>query len=467
MSSIAENLRDVCVFLDTHVFLHYEHITQIDWPSLMACESVTLVVAYNVIKELEEKKVLGRPPALRERASQAVSYLGRALDCSDDIRPNVNVVTWLDTPAISDPKLSHYISDDRLIAALLSFRQLHDSKTVVLSTNDMGLGLKAKSYGVRIFSLPDSLRRELDVDETEAELRRARNQLAKYESRNPKLSVVLEDNSTSTVFRTAKPIEYLDGKATRLVAEEKIKYPHMTTSAARRRSDENTLAFLGLGKLSEPPFLGAIGGNPWGVTDEDIESYNRDLDYYFARYANYIRDDWDHQDYLKRIFKLVFFIRNDGSAPANDIEVGLHFPDGFSVLDADDLPEEPSPPNPPRRPTSPLQNILDARSGIGYSSLLRTSMMPHFTMPTFPTLPPNVSGFSIKKVKSYNVSCDIRHLKHACSEEIGVLHLAYASWDDIKSFHVDATIKADELPTPLHSQIHVRFQSSVEPEVDS
>jgi len=52
---------------------------------------------------------------------------------------------------------------------------------------------------------------------------------------------------------------------------------------------------------------------------------------------------------------LIFAVTHDGTAPADDVDITLHFPDGLDVVASDDTPRKPRKPQPPVQPRSPME----------------------------------------------------------------------------------------------------------------
>ena len=89
-------------------------------------------------------------------------------------------------------------------------------------------------------------------------------------------------------------------------------------------------------------------------------------------------------------------LRNDGTRPAEGIEVELHFPDDLALVASQDLSEgmkEPAPPAPPK--SRPLEHRAFA---IGHSTLSALNMAD--------LQPRNVSEPQIRKSNSYDVPDD-------------------------------------------------------------
>src|SRR5690606_14834536 len=92
------------------------------------------------------------------------------------------------------------------------------------------------------------------------------------------------------------------------------------------------------------------------ISDSEYERYNRERDKYFKQCEVYFSDLRAYQQQC--CAELNLFVRNEGGAPAEDVDLLIHFPDGFELYTEDDLPEEPEAPRPPSEPLSTFQQMM-------------------------------------------------------------------------------------------------------------
>ena len=78
-------------------------------------------------------------------------------------------------------------------------------------------------------------------------------------------------------------------------------------------------------------------------------------------------------------------------------------------------------------------------------------------IPSFARLGPpgNVSSLSIKKSNSYDVTASIRRVKHGTQEALPGIFLQFASYDAARSFQVEYTIRAANLPDSAEGVMNV------------
>jgi hypothetical protein len=97
---------------------------------------------------------------------------------------------------------------------------------------------------------------------------------------------------------------------------------------------------------------------------------------------------------------------NEGTCPAQDLDVFLHFPDGFALVAESGLPKKPRMPDPPNRPRTLAETVA---SGFQIPDFLARS--PSINFPEIPR-PTNVSKPLIRRTRSYDVEVSIAILKH-------------------------------------------------------
>ena len=422
-------------FLDTNTFLHFPRPDHLDWPELLQASDVRLIIAPVVVRELNRHKDFPTSIKTRERAATALRMLDK---WSDDpspvlIRQSVELYFRVQDPLIDFAafNLSRDISDDHLIATILEHGMGADQGIILLVTADLGLKLKAKTHQIPVFQLPANLRLPDEVlpeekvqRELEAELKRLRDRLPQVKLLFPNHEQHLKFQLPSLDQATLETLSATDLRT----KHPKMEVPKSTSS----RQSEHYLA-----SLSEIP-------------QEDIEKYNEQLDKFYAKYEEYASLLELFHALRGRMVCVDILAANDGTCPAQDVHVFVHFPDGFDLLTEDALPQEPLEPKPPRKPETRAE--LMARAFQIPSSLYWES--PHISLPPMTTRPANVSRPSIRRTKSYDVKVSITVLRHGLTEALAPLYLIFESRESIRSFTIDYRIHAANLPDFSVGQLH-------------
>ena len=185
------------VFIDANTALHFKRPDQIDWRTLANANEVVLVAAPVLLRELEEQKVINGSSKLKGRAANYIKWLHQFVRHPEtEVRAGVRWWFLPDEPQLdfAAERLSQTIADDHLIASVLHYTR-QSGVSVLVATADLGLEVKLRSRGIGVLELPDDLRLPTEPDPIELENRNLRRQIARFEARMPKLSVVFEGSA--------------------------------------------------------------------------------------------------------------------------------------------------------------------------------------------------------------------------------------------------------------------------------
>ncbi len=421
-------------FLDTNTFLHFPRPDQLDWPELLQATDVRLIIAPVVIRELNRHKDFPTSNKTRERAATVLRMLDKWSDEPSPvlIRKSVELQFRVQDPLIDFAafNLSRDILDDHLIATILEHRIGADQDTLVLVTADVGLKLKAKTHQITVFRLPANLRLPDEVLPEEKRRRELETELKRLRDRSPQLRLLFDNHEPHV--KVQLPFSDQPTLETLSAIELRTKHPKMQVpKPALSRQSEMFLA-----SLNE-------------ISPEDIEKYNQQLEKFYAAFEEYTSNLKFLYALRGRMICVNILAENDGTCPAQDVHVFVHFPDGFDLLTEDTLPKEPPRPKPPHKPETPAETMARA---FQVPSLY--SFSPHLNVPSMTTGPANVSRPSIRRTKSYDVEVSITVLRHGFSEALDPLYLIFESRKSIRSFTIDYRIHAANLPDPSVGQLH-------------
>ncbi len=95
----------------------------------------------------------------------------------------------------------------------------------------------------------------------------------------------------------------------------------------------------------------------WSVSAEEIDRYNAELEAYLTAFEKHLQRLRSLQDLRARTLRLDLIIINEGSYPAEDVLIDMHFPDGFRLINEGQLPKAPTAPDAPERPKTELERI--------------------------------------------------------------------------------------------------------------
>jgi hypothetical protein len=424
------------IFLDTNVFEQFQPIGSIDWLDLAKCTSATLLVPSVVLSELTEHKDSAGRERLRRRAGDAIRELrGYSQQMGIvEIRPGVSIVIRPKEPSIKFALhgLVETVKDDRLIAAAIEFESENKEHQghVMIATGDFGLEMKASTYRqLSPLILPEALRIPEQTDEEIKKIRQLEAQVRQLQSRCPSLRLTFEDGANLNVLKLRRP-QPVD---TNLI---KIKIEDLK---------------------AERPYLAAHPSPPsgWAFTllDRDsVEKYNKKLANYYQQLEAYLLQRADLANWARLTGKIELVLINEGTEPGSNIEVDVHFPDGFQVLRKGELPEIPKEPEPPLTPDQQLKKSMFPDFGNLASSL-------NYLPPRIgPLVQPNVRLADVKKTKSYLAQFEVDSLMHTRTERLPVLYLHFESESEAKSFQLDYKIVGANVPQVVEGTMHVRVE---------
>ena len=441
------------VFLDTNVYLHYQPVDQIDWLGLLKADAVTIVVPQVTIRELNTLKDLRASPRVSRRAGEVLKTLWGLFESESEarIRERVTVRLQEREPNVDfgEYDLVREVRDDCLIAAVIMCQTETPDAETTLVTSDAGVGLlaKARRLGISALRLPGILRLPEETDPREERIRALEQELSVLKLKTPQLSLTFPDGSQCARLVLPPPIQPTQKELDNRLADIKQRHPKLGQQP-KPPADVSEL----VRSIAETSTIRLSFDT---VSPEDIAKYNSQLEEYYKRYAQYLQSDLQFRNLQRRTIELTVLIANDGTAPAEDMDVSMIFPDGLELLTDADYPAPPSPPGPPSKPLTPMEKLVQ-QTRMPHDMLLPPSWhaLESTTHPLDVT-PPNISPPSIRRTDSYEVELDVARIKHRTQETCLSLHVVFDTFDSAQSFHIDYSILAANVPQEITGQLHV------------
>src|SRR5664280_168504 len=189
----------VHLVLDANSLMHFQRPDQIDWPAMLKCRSVSLIITPVLLREIEDQKVTNRSRKLRDRAQAVVALIANFIENEGhpEIRKGVTLSFVRHSPLIdfAKHKLLHSIFDDELIATAIEYQAENDCR-VAIFTADTGLRLKLPAHKLRPVIPPEELRLPDEPDELEKENSKLKTELARHQNRLPRLQFTFIDGAS-------------------------------------------------------------------------------------------------------------------------------------------------------------------------------------------------------------------------------------------------------------------------------
>jgi hypothetical protein len=421
-------------FLDTNVLLHYPLPDQVDWPGVMATREATVVIAPVVFRELNRHKDEPESRRLRDRAATVLKWFDTFIDePTRQLRESVSLLLLPAEPTIDFGvnRLSRELNDDWLLASILQFQNESPEKKTVLVTEDRGLKVKAMGHGLTVVRLPETLRLPDEPDEIEKRLRQTEDELRRLQNAIPDLRLAFEDGNQHARVVVRPLVELTAQQVAEIVANVKVKYPQKTYGGAHAGTPVSPLAVA---------LASALDGG-----------YNSKLETFYSDYEKYLYELVEFEDKKRRTFKLELRLSNAGKCPATNVHVFLHFPDGIAVYDEDSYEKTFVEPTEPEAPVEGYN-----ASVVGLANPLSFAM-PH--LPTIPSPFANVTGWTVKRSNSIDLSSQVKELTHGLEVSLERLYVLFESRESVRSFQIDYELLAGNIPEKTPGKLHLIVES--------
>lgn len=434
------------IFLDTNIFLHFKFFVEIPWQSLYG-ESYLIVLAPVVVDELDKhkrhpngkiasraKKVLARFESIvSESGSFPLLYLAK--------RPALETFQRL--------QLDRQEQDDCILATIVEFSLEYEKEEIIFISNDTGPRFRASSLGIKTGQLQEEFLNPSEISEEQKQIQKLIQENNKLKNGMPKLALTFEDGTTLLKAKL-RPIlkseqEYLEPLFSDVVGQ----YEEMAYEDPEKKNQEIDEKLKSVTNVIEQLQLISLK-DPWRfnqVTKEQVETYNSELQYFFTRYREYLEKDYKYNKLLSLTLPIDLKMHNKGNAPAVDIDIWLHFPDGFKLLSEDDFPEEPQEPSPPRKPNGRYDFDTLNFSALPYIHSFKGGGN------SIPDI--NFNKPEIKETNSYEVDIHYKNLKHFQSVAIDPLLVVYSSASKIINFTIEYKIIVGNFPEPFVGSLSV------------
>lgn len=423
------------IFIDTNIALHFKRPEYIDWCKIVECDHVYLVATQTLLHEIDEKAYSASSRRLRRRADSFARNLDKYID-----GPHIQVrhgVYWRFlhyTPYINfrEYQLSENVNDDHIIAAVLCYTDYEPSDSLYVATNDRPLKVKLKYNNISILELPEEYRAADEPDPVEQERDQLKKNLARERDRAPALT--LQAHSGASFFEVAPEAPNLSN----IPDLTEIKQTHGKLHRQGEPSQtQNSLEAAE--RITQR--MGLLG-----VPDYQIDHYNKKLDKFYERYAQYLEKIREWQERIAGFVPVELKLVNDGRGPANNIHITLWFPKDVVLYSANDVPQRPEAPKPPDKPSI---------ANIGLASL-SPPMVPR--MMDYPVGPPRLDGVPKIDLFDSDVTIHVSALSHTFEKAIDLFYVSLEGMQEWRSFSFDYEIVADETPDPINGCLHVKLK---------
>ena len=427
--------------IDTTVPLHYKSIDQIDWSDISGGKIPTIYVPLVVIEELDKQKDQHKLRKMRERARKALALIYENTDenLSGRLRNNVQLVVESKDPEIDwdDLNLDKNKPDHRVIASTLSLAS--DSNQVAVVQRDYGIKLTLRRLKLQSIELPTELQLEDALDESDREIKELRLENERLKSQFPKLCLESGEKSNRGLIVVDPELpSYSTTEQEEILERFREKYPLIKMENIRSGLSSSALGFMGR-----------------EITDKQRKDYNDDLYTFYEEHLNWIVKTRDFKNKRSLLMPLGLWVANNGSCPAQDVDVEVRFPNFVSVsLDENTLSLPPKP-KPPERP-KPRQINISPLTPIRPFPIGPVSFNPS-SLKDLINSPPEASIYEDERGTCVTMHWD--SIKHDYRHRIlPVPHVQFESYESLKGFQLKYWISAANLPSASEGTFDVEVK---------
>ncbi|MGE9310140.1 PIN domain-containing protein [Niabella sp. CJ426] len=439
------------LFLDTNIFLHFQYFEEIPWKEIANSQDFNIVVAPIVLDELDKHK---RNPKskIATRAKKVLSRI-EVITQNPDSYP---LQYWPIRPSnetLEINQLDRNEQDDLLMASMIEFSAKMQNEAFLI-TNDTGPLLRARSVNLKVIKISDKYLTPIEQSEKEKELIKVKKELELLKNVLPKTELTFKDKNEFIEVKLHHMAETIDDYVTRNYTGEVTELQPLIYIDAKEKERQLKQkieeASTNLEKLNLKMREGLSFGE---LTKEQIEQYNNELNEYKVDYGMFVRKKYAYERFISLSFPVELILSNVGTAPANDIDIWLHFPDGFKLINEGDRPAEPQPPRPPYRP----KHRFDMEGSPFFPGNFRFPSERRY--PELPSL--NSDKPNIRQTNSYEVTIQINSLKHYQLYNIDPLIVVFEGPEQISNFAIDYRVVIGNLPQPVSGKLHVKVSSGL------
>lgn len=423
------------VFLDTNIFLHYKQFDQIDWLSVCSTSECELVITPIVIDELDKHKVGNTK--ISKRARNILTQIEKLYETGNfEIRENVTIKIINDKPKLDTYTrfgLNYEEQDHRIFACIIEYRENNPSCEISLLTGDVGPRIRARQFDIDVIKPPEKYFISPGETDEEKTIRKLEHENVFLKSRIPILTLEFEDGKEFYKIKKGEQSSEKEKFVNENLDNKKNELKHLVYE---ENIYDNPMAAL-LQKM-----------NTSSLSSEQIEKYNNELDSYFEDYKEFLNKKFEFIENKKLSHNITIYLSNNGSIPAENVDIHIHFPDGFDLIELEDYPKPPKEPKPPYKPKSRFDF-----EGLGLS--------PNFPN-LYPSFPSNsrieINKPTIRKTNSYVVDFQINYLKHHYKAKLDTLVMIYESFENQQNFKIEYILSAANMPDIIRGNLNLIYE---------
>ena len=419
------------VFLDTNIYLEFKPFYEIKWDKIVNDE-FTILVPLVVLSELDKYKTSSNKKKA-ERAKKLTKKIEFIVEGKEKYS-NLEIIYYHpEEKYFTEYGFDKQQQDDKLLATVLSYFSKNPNSTIKLISYDTGVRLRAKSLKIEVELMPETYLIPQELDESTKKLEKLSRELLMLKNRMPKISLKFDGGLEFYNVTIVNKEKQLKAETERQLNNFPIAYlikPQVSDKQSAKSDFSNVIVNL--------------NSIHFQLSDDQIASYNEKLDLYKDKYNEYLLRLEQFNLLKSNTVALTLILSNDGTNPGTDIDINLHFPDGFDLYDDRTYPEAPIEPKAPYRP----------KSNFDFGPIM-TSIPSFDYYPSNSFDSNNLDTPTITRTNSYDVYFYKKQLKHNHSDALHTLFVVFNKFDDRKSFKIQYRITIGNYPNIVSGVLNV------------
>lgn len=436
----------IYLVLDTNFCLHFKSMDEYPWDNHFPNEKITLIITPILVEELDRKKYSGYNH-LKQRAVKALKLIESST--INKFKNDVNVFLFnevVNKNYIERFGLEYSDSDDKMIATILKYIEIHENENLYLVTNDLGPRLKVQKFKIKCIIPYEDCLLNSPMDEMEQKIKQLKLENESIKNIKPKLSIEFAEGGTLKKFRIIEKIKNRDEYILIEINKIKEKYKKYKLKSEIEEMPVDTIPndlHSEIKNLIEK----TKSLDHFGITEDSKVKYNEELETFYNEYEYYLNRLFDFEISEDLTIEIDFSLKNQGSSIAEDIDIFFHFPDGFELYIEENYPKEPLIPDSPRAPRHRFDFSVPPSPFINIDQNFRN----------FPSINSNVSSPSIKKTNSYDVNVHVTRVKHNMSESLDKMFIVFDTYDSINNFNVNYELRCANITDVVIGNLNFVF----------
>lgn len=407
------------LFPDTNILIHFQPIENWDWKSELG--NIQIGLCLSIINELDKTKYSVSSNNTKRRVQGLVKKISSSSTLIFNHIPFIIYMPEGLQEILKSFHLDMNDKDDVFIASVLQYMHVNPQDDVQIISNDLGVQLKCKAHRIK-FLIPDEKYLINEEDSAEKEIKKLTVELNRIKNLQPKLRLQFDNGETQKAFDIKEPWKEYEDEIIETLEAIRAANPFLEPDL---ETNQERFQLFDLYKK----------------TPDKVARYNEALQEYYSDYELYLKKNkvYAYKEKLTVILKIE--LSNFGNTPAEDIDLYMHFPDGFRLGEKDDYyakEREPSPPDLSSYSMAPID----------FSTLIPSLMTSHLSNI-------NLGRFSIKKTNSYEVKDYFKNIKHNHIGRVNPLYVTFDRFEDAKNFEITYKITAGNMVDIEENSLHV------------